>query len=118
MTLTILGVVAASIGLTAVLVRLGLNGVRACAALSIIGYHALTSASGFGIDLEALRTGVLVFFALSGFLLFRPFASALQQGSPLDLRRYALSRAFRVLPLFVLVFTLVFVRTGWPLGAW
>jgi peptidoglycan/LPS O-acetylase OafA/YrhL len=48
-----------------------------------------------------LNLGLICFFVLSGFLLFRPFARAALTGSPrLDLRGYALRRAARILPAY------------------
>src|SRR3954447_24722048 len=46
-------------------------------------------------------SGVFVFFALSGYLLFYPFAR--QQfggGTRIDLKRYLLNRILRILPLY------------------
>ena len=49
--------------------------------------------------------GVFVFFALTGYLLYRPFA----RGGPIDLRRYALNRALRILPLYYVVLVTLLV---------
>ncbi|UIJ33831.1 acyltransferase [Allobranchiibius sp. GilTou73] len=64
--------------------------------------------------------GVAVFFAISAFLLLRPFLRAgLTGGSTPDLRRYAVRRAARILPAYwvalaavLLVAALAPVRTG------
>ena len=44
--------------------------------------------------------GVAVFFASSGYLLFRPLARAAITEGRVDLRRYVISRALRILPLY------------------
>lgn len=57
-------------------------------------WHRLLYGGGFG---------VFVFFALSGYLLFWPFARLhFGAGEPVDLRAYARNRALRILPLYVL----------------
>lgn len=66
-------------------------------------------------------SGVLVFFALSGNLLFWPFAKRwFGDGNAIDLRRYALNRILRILPLYYVavgVFLLVQEHGGSP-GQW
>ncbi len=48
-----------------------------------------------------LNLGLICFFVLSGFLLYRPFATAALSGSDrIDLRTYALRRAARILPAY------------------
>src|SRR4051812_39942977 len=48
--------------------------------------------------------GVFLFFSLSGYLLFLPFArSAFGSSGRIDLRRYAINRAVRILPLYYVV---------------
>ncbi len=91
-----------------------LDGVRAVACLCVISFH-LNLFSLFGhiwspmlndvgatmISSMALagEMGILLFFILSGFLLFLPFAKAIlfDQPRPL-LRRYYIRRIFRILP--------------------
>ena len=54
--------------------------------------------------MEAGRYGVWLFFALTGYLLFWPFVrSTLAGGGTIDLRRYALNRVLRILPLYYVV---------------
>jgi peptidoglycan/LPS O-acetylase OafA/YrhL len=48
---------------------------------------------------------VWTFFALTGYLLFWPFV----RGGPIDLRRYALNRVLRILPLYYLVVVVLLV---------
>jgi peptidoglycan/LPS O-acetylase OafA/YrhL len=86
----------------------GIEGLRALAACSILGYHAwgLTPTHGKRLGLfdrfvPDLRFGVVLFFTLSGFLLYRPFAAAiLQSREPPSLRRYFRNRALRILPAY------------------
>jgi peptidoglycan/LPS O-acetylase OafA/YrhL len=74
--------------------------------------HRLGLAGGYGVWL---------FFALSGYLLFLPFARRdYGDGGPIDLGRYALNRALRILPLYyvVLVVLLVVQEGGGSLAQW
>jgi peptidoglycan/LPS O-acetylase OafA/YrhL len=68
-------------------------------------WHKLIMGGGFGVDL---------FFALTGYLLFWPFARhVIAGGPPVNLRRYALNRALRILPLYyVVVIVLLLVQEG------
>lgn len=58
-------------------------------------------------SLLGLRNGVLLFFALSGYLLFRPFLT-----SRVDLRSYAIHRAARIVPAYLVALVGVTVLTG------
>lgn len=85
-----------------------LTGLRAIAALLIVGTHAAYGTGqlshGFVGSLYArLEIGVPIFFVLSGFLLFRPWVRAAAHGtrSP-SVRRYASRRARRVAPAYIL----------------
>ena len=88
----------------------GLDPLRAVAALAILVGHGYAlggrgvplSASSFTDSLLALTpTGVWMFFAISGFVIARPFIDALVNGSPMLGRRgYAFRRAFRIFPLY------------------
>ena len=82
-----------------------LDGLRALAALSVVAFHvwlytspdpALPTREGFWNRLlfEG-RIGLVLFFVLSGFLLFRPFARG-----RVDLRRYFARRAARIVPAY------------------
>ncbi len=92
----------------------GLDGLRGVAALVVVvshcayaGYLPAEMGRSFG------QMGVALFYGLSGFVMMH---TAIDQGwSRASLRRYALARASRVLPLFYLVLavaTLVFVALG------
>lgn len=84
----------------------GLDGLRAVAALAVFAHHVgfasgTTFSSRFGGLLARLDIGVPVFFALSGFLLFRPVAASVIDGRPLRRARDHLARrALRVYPAF------------------
>ena len=80
---------------------------RAAATLAIVAYHVwlldvhTRHASPPGLLVLLGPFGVACFFALSGFLLSRPFIAALRQGTRLpSLRMYALGRFLRIYPLY------------------
>jgi peptidoglycan/LPS O-acetylase OafA/YrhL len=83
-----------------------LDGVRAVAALSVVAYHAwlytlpqVTAAHRDSLSdqvLHELRLGLVLFFVLSGFLLYRPWA----RGTPPAAGSYALRRAARIVPAY------------------
>jgi peptidoglycan/LPS O-acetylase OafA/YrhL len=86
-----------------------LDGLRAVAALSIVAYHALRTIDFQHSALNQqtgnlyfyLSTGVQLFFVLSGFLLFLPYARVMLQGQPLpSARRFYQRRALRILPAY------------------
>ncbi|MFG3700312.1 acyltransferase family protein [Micromonospora sp. NPDC047620] len=84
-----------------------LDAVRVIGALAVVGHHvgfatgANTNDSGLGSWLSRLDVGVAVFFVLSGFLLFRPYAHALaSRQRPPSARRYLWRRATRILPAY------------------
>lgn len=86
-----------------------LDGLRAIAALSVMMFHAhyIVSRPGAisGADVTYLwnygQTGVHLFFVLSGFLLFTPYARAMLNGRPLpSVKRFFQRRALRILPAY------------------
>jgi len=84
-----------------------LDGVRAVAALLILGYHVGSNTGqvdGPGLRstlLNAGQVGVALFFALSGFLLYRPWAAAALDGTPAPAAgRFLLRRGLRILPAY------------------
>lgn len=93
-----------------------LDGLRAMAALSIVVFHTLHT-----VDVQSnpirqfmgnvfwyLPTGVHLFFVLSGFLLFLPFARAILLAHPLPgLRRFYYRRALRIMPAYLVVLALL-----------
>jgi peptidoglycan/LPS O-acetylase OafA/YrhL len=90
---------------------------RALAALGVMFGHVYGSAHGYGpiVTSTFLRRillgggfGVFVFFALSGYLLFWPFVRRDYGGdAQINLRRYALNRALRILPLYYAVIVIL-----------
>ncbi len=86
-----------------------LDGLRAIAALSIVVFHSYQTAnlaqtswgSKFFDQAYFLATGVHLFFVLSGFLLFLPYARAMLHAKPLpSARQFYRRRALRILPAY------------------
>jgi peptidoglycan/LPS O-acetylase OafA/YrhL len=91
-----------------------IDGLRAIAALSVVVVHCWTLAGSpvtgvRGVPLYASAyLGVDMFFVISGFLLFLPWAS----GHPLPLRNYISRRAARLLPAYYV--SVLVVLVVWP----
>jgi len=90
-----------------------IDGLRAIAALSVVAYHAwlytLPAVTAAHRDTRAdqvfheLRLGLVLFFVLSGFLLYGPWVRAALEGTPGPrLGTYLLRRAARILPAYYL----------------
>ncbi|MEU1757062.1 acyltransferase [Micromonospora matsumotoense] len=84
-----------------------LDAVRVIGALAVVGHHVgfatgrNTGDAAVGAWLSRLDVGVAVFFVLSGFLLFRPYAHARATGQrPPATGRYLWRRAARILPAY------------------
>ncbi len=91
-----------------------LTGVRAVAAMTVMGTHAaygtgLLSQGYLGLMSARLEVGVAIFFVLSGLLLFRPWVRAAASGAdaPSSLR-YARNRFRRIMPAYVVTVLLVY----------
>lgn len=92
---------------------------RAIAALGVVFAHIFGVSRNFGprtADTFFHRLllggglGVFLFFTLSGYLLYLPFArAAFDDGRQPDLRRYAVNRAVRLVPLYLVVLTVLLV---------
>lgn len=85
---------------------------RALAALAVAIAHGWGLGHGYVNTQETYLArvvfgggfGVFLFFALSGYLLFWPFARrSFGGGAPIDLGRYARNRVVRILPLYYVV---------------
>jgi peptidoglycan/LPS O-acetylase OafA/YrhL len=91
-----------------------LTGLRAVAALLVVGTHAAFATGklthGYvGAIYARLEVGVAIFFVLTGFLLFRPWVRAAAGASAApDLRRYARHRIRRIAPGYVVTVLVVF----------
>jgi peptidoglycan/LPS O-acetylase OafA/YrhL len=103
---------------------------RALAALAVMEGHIFGSAHAYGATvydtyfhrlLLGGGFGVYLFFVLSGYLLYWPFArEAFASHGPVNLRRYAMNRALRILPLYyaVLVILLIVQNHGGTFHLW
>ncbi|MBB3605834.1 peptidoglycan/LPS O-acetylase OafA/YrhL [Mycolicibacterium sp. BK556] len=84
-----------------------LTGIRAVAALLVLGTHAAYTTGkythGFvGLVYSRLEIGVPIFFVLSGYLLFGPWVRAAVAGRTApSVRRYAWHRVRRIMPAYV-----------------
>lgn len=97
----------------------GIEGLRGVAALSVVLYHlgltasyeVLTGPAGFVFTL--LNQGLTLFFVLSGFLLYRPFVTAMVRGTQLpSIRRYAYNRLLRIYPVYIVIFMITGIIIG------
>jgi len=92
-----------------------LTGMRAVAAVMVVGTHAAYGTGelthGYvGLLYSRLEIGVPIFFVLSGFLLFEPWVKAAATGvAPPLLGRYVRRRVRRIAPAYVATVLLVFL---------
>ncbi|UVO11138.1 acyltransferase [Mycobacterium sp. SVM_VP21] len=92
-----------------------LTGVRAVAALLVVGTHAAYTTGKYthgyaGLLGSRMEIGVPIFFVLSGFLLFQPWVRATALGRPdPSVRRYAWHRVRRIMPAYVVTVALAYV---------
>ena len=94
----------------------GIDGLRAVAALSVlidhVGENTIEGSSAGKLgQLAALGAqGLTLFFALSGFLLFLPFVSALLSEKRIpSIGRYCRNRILRIYPAYWVIFAIVFI---------
>lgn len=101
----------------------GIEGLRAIAAGSIVLVHVwafsspddviLGLGSGLGNAISTLSVGVTLFFTLSAFLLYRPFAAAIaRDAEPLSTRAYLRNRALRIAPAYLVILFFAAVVIG------
>jgi peptidoglycan/LPS O-acetylase OafA/YrhL len=105
-----------------------IDGLRALAAVSVVLVHTsfpsgFTTRSHFwGAITARLEIGVAVFFVISGFLLYRPFAAAHRSGEPGPaVGPYLKRRALRIVPAYwVALFcaAYIFHTVGPPIDNW
>ena len=92
-----------------------LTGIRAVAAILVVGTHAAYTTGKYthgywGLVGSRMEIGVPIFFVLSGFLLFRPWVkSAATGGPPPSLSRYAWHRVRRIMPAYVITVLVAYV---------
>ncbi|BBZ32330.1 acyltransferase family protein [Mycolicibacterium confluentis] len=101
-----------------------LTGVRAVAAILVVLTHAAYTTGRYtedylGLIYSRMEIGVPIFFALSGFLLFRPWVRAAATGGPApSVRRYAWHRVRRIMPAYVVTVLVAYLiyhfRTAGP----
>src|SRR5438093_11512136 len=83
----------------------GLDAVRAIACAMVVLCHVSVYA-GNG-ELAGLKNGVMLFFALSGYLLYRPFVTG-----RVDLGRYGIARTARIIPAYIVALVGLTLITG------
>lgn len=87
---------------------IGLDGMRGVLALSVIMVHTLGAVAPAVMaqtHLDLAGQVIVIFFALSGFLIYWPFATRIIDGRDTpSLRSYYLARAFRVYPAYIAIF--------------
>jgi peptidoglycan/LPS O-acetylase OafA/YrhL len=92
-----------------------LTGIRAVAAVLVVGTHAAYATGKYthgywGLVGARMEIGVPIFFVLSGFLLFRPWVkSAATGGPPPSLSRYAWHRVRRIMPAYIITVLFAYV---------
>jgi peptidoglycan/LPS O-acetylase OafA/YrhL len=101
----------------------GIEGLRALAASSIVLVHvwgfsspngvALGGDRWIGDALSTLSVGVTLFFTLSAFLLYRPFAAAIARGGErMSIGAYLRNRALRIAPAYWVILLVCSVVIG------
>lgn len=108
--------------------QVALDGLRAAAAFAILMIH-VGGVTGLEFNGAALSwvisrgdIGVAIFFALSGLLIYRPWAKAALSGTqPPSVPRYLWRRALRILPAYWVVVVIAFLTlgvAGRPIWGW
>jgi peptidoglycan/LPS O-acetylase OafA/YrhL len=109
-----------------------IESVRAVAALSVLVCHitlvyiVLATHSQAFLHPTAVERllyaggfGVSLFFALTGYLIFRPFVKRLAGTTgPISTQTYGINRALRILPLYFVVMAVVLAIENRPLDMW
>jgi peptidoglycan/LPS O-acetylase OafA/YrhL len=98
------------------------EGLRALAAVMVVVHHAAatagrTRAGVLATPAAVMDSGVAVFFVISGFLIYRPFAAAHLAGeAPLRFRSFWWRRALRIVPAYWLALTFFWAIGSFRLG--
>ena len=105
-----------------------IESLRAVAALAVLVGHVFAISLAFHGIFDGYKNrvllggglGVFLFFTLSGYLLYWPFVRHAFGDRGIDLRRYALNRALRILPLYwtVVAVLVALYPTGAARGDW
>ena len=101
----------------------GLDGLRGLAALLVFGVHVWIYQLPNTVELQRdsfgelllfeARVSFVMFFVLSGYLLYRPFArAALGESEPVSVRSYLIRRAARIMPAYYLAMAATLVLIG------
>lgn len=99
-----------------------IDGLRAVSAFLVVAHHCsytagTTTVEGWGRYMGRLDVGVSIFFAISGFLLFRPMARAAVTGEPLGSPTAFWRRRFwRIAPSYWLALTVLVALGSVRLG--
>lgn len=92
-----------------------LTGVRAVAAMLVVGTHAAYTTGKYthgywGLVGARMEIGVPMFFVLSGFLLFRPWVKSAATGAPWpSVSRYARNRLRRIMPAYAVTVLIAYL---------
>lgn len=101
---------------------LGMDGLRGLAALTVLMGHVggelavgVHQPGPLGALVAAAGQGLTLFFALSGFLLYRGFASSIVGSKqPPRVGRFLVNRALRIYPAYIVVLIVVRLLVGVP----
>lgn len=101
-----------------------LDVLRAVAALAVLAVHAYSLGGRsapikaqylYDVPLRSLASGVWLFFGISGYVISRPFIARLLSGRALpDPGTYAIRRAFRIYPIYLLSLAAFIAISGTP----
>ncbi|MGA9103117.1 acyltransferase family protein [Aeromicrobium sp.] len=88
----------------------GLDGVRGAGALAVLTAHCIVhfapTSTPTGIA-QILAQALTVFFAMSGMLIYTPFARDIARGErKLNVRRYVSRRLLRIFPVYLVIFVI------------
>ena len=96
------------------------DGLRAVAVMSVLvghaaGVTAFNAENRLGVLTARLDVGVTIFFLLSGFLLYRPFVSARERGTPpVRWRVFYRRRLLRIVPAYWVALIVLSIWPGLP----